>query len=342
MDKSLILAVAGSGKTSLLVGRLNEQERFLILTYTKNNFADLRSRVMQQFGCLPENIRLHTYFEFLYGFCFKPLLGDVSGCKGIDWDSKPSHFIKQKDPKYYFTDSGYLYHNRIAKLLDANNCMDEVKGRISKYFDHILIDEVQDFGGHDFDFLCTLASITPSVCLVGDFYQHTYSTSQDGNKRSSIYNSYDKYLNELVKVGYHSDNKTLSRSYRCSPTVCNFVQENLGIRIESHRTDETNITLIDDHDVAEQLFQEQHVVKLFYQDHHKYPCYSENWGKSKGQDHYQDVCVVMNPGTDKAFRSGKLNDLAPLTKSKLYVACTRSRGDLYLLPDKFIKGHKEK
>lgn len=37
---------------------------------------------------------------------------------------------------------------------------------------------------------------------------------------------------------------------------------------------------------------EHNVVKLFYEQH--YSCYSKNWGVSKGQDHYVDVCVVLN------------------------------------------------
>lgn len=30
----------------------------------------------------------------------------------------------------------------------------------------------------------------------------------------------------------------------------------------------------------------------------------------------------------------------PITKNKFYVACSRTKGDLYLVPDKFYKKYK--
>ena len=39
MDRRIILAVAGSGKTTFLINSLNLDRRFLIVTYTENNGA---------------------------------------------------------------------------------------------------------------------------------------------------------------------------------------------------------------------------------------------------------------------------------------------------------------
>jgi DNA helicase-2/ATP-dependent DNA helicase PcrA len=46
MDKSLILAVAGSGKTTLIVDKLNLEERFLLITYTINNTRNLKEAIV--------------------------------------------------------------------------------------------------------------------------------------------------------------------------------------------------------------------------------------------------------------------------------------------------------
>lgn len=81
-------------------------------------------------------------------------------------------------------------------------------------------------------------------------------------------------------------------------------------------------------------------MKLFYQESQRYGCYSENWRKSKGQDQHTDVCVVLNPNSYKSMNDGTLSELAPATKSKLYVACTRARGSLFFVPDVFIKKYK--
>ena len=74
MDKSVILAVAGSGKTSRLVASLDEDQRFLVVTYTESNHDDIRRKIIQRFGYFPANITLYTYFGFLHGFCYRPFL----------------------------------------------------------------------------------------------------------------------------------------------------------------------------------------------------------------------------------------------------------------------------
>ena len=48
MDKKLILAVAGAGKTYHIIERLDENNRFLIITYTVNNAENLRNDVIKK------------------------------------------------------------------------------------------------------------------------------------------------------------------------------------------------------------------------------------------------------------------------------------------------------
>ena len=64
VDKKLILAVAGSGKTTNLIDELNLTERFYLVTYTITNESLLRLRIIKKFGYLPNNIKVFTYFNF--------------------------------------------------------------------------------------------------------------------------------------------------------------------------------------------------------------------------------------------------------------------------------------
>lgn len=340
MDKTVVLAVAGSGKTKLLVDKLNEQNRFLVLTYTNNNQENLRSRVIERFGCIPPNITISGYFEFLYGFCLIPLLGDQLNCKGINWDLPPvwTRMIPRSNRAHYFDQNDLIYHNRMSRRIEG---MKDVNQRIEKYFDALLIDEAQDFGGHDLNFLCSLTQMDIAILLVGDFYQHTFDTSKDGPTNRNIYDDYDKYLAKLEKSGYQPDKKSLVKSYRCSPTTCAYVRDNLGIHIESQREVETSVINVKSQKDADALFYNPSVVKLFYQNSTRYPCYSDNWGNSKGQDHYIDVCIVLNPTSFKKFQTGKLDELNPQTKGKLYVACTRARGDIFFVSEKYYKKYKQ-
>jgi DNA helicase-2/ATP-dependent DNA helicase PcrA len=83
-------------------------------------------------------------------------------------------------------------------------------------------------------------------------------------------------------------------------------------------------------------------VKLFYEQHYLYDCFSENWGASKGADHFHDVCVVLNQTTWQAWQKGTFRNLSPITRNKLYVACSRARGDLHLAPEKLFKTLKKR
>ncbi|MEH6639961.1 MAG: hypothetical protein V7717_11840 [Porticoccaceae bacterium] len=143
-------------------------------------------------------------------------------------------------------------------------------------------------------------------------------------------------------MGFEPDGETLSYSYRCSPSVCRYVRENLGIAIDSHRDDETEIYELTTWVQAEQIINDDSIVKLFYQNSKKYPFYSKNWGECKGEDHYGDVCVVLNDNTHKKFVKNEQDTLAVLTKNKLYVALTRTRNRLFIIPEKVVKHIRSK
>lgn len=72
-------------------------------------------------------------------------------------------------------------------------------------------------------------------------------------------------------------------------------------------------------------------MKLHYQNGAKYGSCHKNWGETKGEDHYQNVCVLLNKSTSEKFFFGKLEELPPSTKNKLYVAITRAKGDVYFI-----------
>lgn len=83
-------------------------------------------------------------------------------------------------------------------------------------------------------------------------------------------------------------------------------------------------------------------IKLFYQSHTLYGCLSQNWGASKGLDHYQDICIILSPMHWKLLTAGKLETMKPGTRNKLYVACSRARGDIYFIPESLFKRFKIK
>jgi len=313
----------------------------MVVTYTENNYKNLHDRISSEYGCIPDRIRLYTYFSFLYSFCLRPFLGDKLSARGINWNAPPSFPRTPKtDSRHYLDNGRRLYSCRIADLLSTKDLMPDVKLRLSKYFDSFFVDEVQDFAGHDFNFLCDLASAALRTVLVGDFYQYTFDTSRDGSVNVNLHKALATYTSKLKEKDYEIDDTSLGKSYRCSPTVCDFVSQKIGIDIKSHRNDETKVVYVDSEAQADQLFHQSDIVKLFYQSHQKYPCFSDNWGASKGMDNYGSVCVVLNDKTDKLYKSGELTSLPPTTRNKLYVACTRSKADIHFVPEKYYRKYK--
>jgi DNA helicase-2/ATP-dependent DNA helicase PcrA len=284
MDKSVILAVAGSGKTSRLVESLDDERRFLIVTYTDSNHDNLRTKIIQRFGYFPANIALFTYFRFLHGFCYRPFLRSKKNTKGLTFKLPPTYpRYGLKDDRRYMASSRRLYANRLAKLIEQSNLISAVVTRMEKYFDAIFVDEVQDFAGHDFNFLLAISAAKMKVTFVGDFFQHTFDTSRDGNVNANLHDDYTAYKTRFTKAKLHVDTDSLKESRRCSRTVCDFITEKIGISIEAHDSRESVVRFEADPTAALAIYDDPKTVKLFYQAHHKYACYSQNWGHRRAQ-----------------------------------------------------------
>jgi archaellum component FlaG (FlaF/FlaG flagellin family) len=105
--------------------------------------------------------------------------------------------------------------------------------------------------------------------------------------------------------------------------------------ISSNRdeADNTSIQYITDFKIIGDILNDKEIIKLHYQDGAKAGFAHKNWGKVKGEDHHQDVCVLLNKKTAAKRKVGALVKLAPSTKNKLYVALTRARGNVYLIDE---------
>ncbi len=343
MGNQLVLAVAGAGKTTKILSSLAPEKRSLIVTYTQANFDNVRRSIRKKFGHIPHNIEVYTYFSFLYQFCFRPYCSYLIKDKSYRWEGpprvKPWDPSAQKDhPRHYWDANRYLYYNRVAKYLINNGVVPKIVARLDRFFDQLLIDEIQDFASYDFDFIIEIAKARADCLYVGDFHQHTFDTSRDGNKNTNLYkNGVTKFTDRFRGNGFDVDTTSLERTYRCTQQVCDFITNDIGIPISSNRLEKSKVHIVDSATEAMEIFENDQIVKLFYQGHNKYPCASNNWGRCKGLDHYNDVCVVLNSTTQKKFTDKDLSNLSESTKHKLYVACSRARGDLILMNEKLIR-----
>ncbi|MBE0392184.1 AAA family ATPase [Flavobacterium sp. PL002] len=337
MDKKVVFAVAGSGKTKLIIDELDEHKKSVVITYTTSNFENLKERIIKKFGYFPPNIKIYTYFTFLYSFCYKPFCNDLMKTKGINYFQQPNQYSKKGTRDHYVDKSDKLFFSRISKLIIEYNVIDDVVARIDKYFDNIFIDEIQDFASNDFNFIVALSATKTNLIYVGDFYQHTFDTSRDGTTRKSLHENYAKYQKEFQSGGISVDISTLIKSWRCNTTICQYIFENLKIPIESNSTATSIIKNLTDEKEIIQVFNDNAIIKLFYKEHYNFDCFSKNWGDCKGEDKYYDVCVVLNNTSYDKFLKNDLNNLALATKNKLYVAISRTKNNLYFVSEKLLK-----
>lgn len=82
-------------------------------------------------------------------------------------------------------------------------------------------------------------------------------------------------------------------------------------------------------------------TKLFYREHNRYGCFSMNWGASKGLDNFNDVCIVLGNTHWPFLIRNRLGDLPPSTRNKLYVTCSRSRGNIWFVPEKLLRSFRK-
>lgn len=332
-----MLSVAGSGKTKYIIDSLDCSKRTLIITYTNTNYENLRIRIIKKFGRWPENVTLNTYFSFLYNFCAQPLIQKQSYLKGITFNQTADMYIGESKRAYYFNDQNQAYSNRLAKLLKNPGTFGNLKARLTKYYEYLCVDEIQDFAANDFNLLISLFETNIAVLCVGDFYQHTFDTGRDLSTKSTLYKDYSKYQEHFLKAGLSVDLTTLNNSWRCPPSVCDFVSNTLGIAIKSNKNSDATVENVDTISDFVNLYNSDQVIKLFWEQSYNKGCYANNWGACKGMDEYNDVCIILTKQASEAYVEGNLKNLKPTTLSKLYVACTRANGNLYFVTEKLYK-----
>lgn len=344
-NKRLIHAVAGSGKTTTLIGKIDPTKKNLIITYTSENQNHLKRKLIDKFGRIPENTHVFGVFEFLYQFCLIPYLG--RRLNGINFSYKQKNYWDNNT----IDNSKRAIVNQLSKSLINGNivyggksykCKFDYLKRMDKFFDSVYIDECQDFTSDDFDWMMSLCQLEAEVLLVGDYYQKTFQTSSRGNKGKGTHSTYQNWKLAIEKAGFEIDEYSLMKSYRCPKTICDYITRNFNIKIEGieELSEQGTIQEIETQEEIESVMNDDGIMKLFYQKSQKYQCRSMNWGESKGTE-YEKICVVLNQSTYKHYKANTLNQLVEQTKAKLYVACTRTKGDLYFVEENNVKRYSK-
>lgn len=367
----LLVAAAGSGKTTFLVNRACEitSKTVLITTYTEANKTEIWQKIIKRKGYIPSNIKVQTWFSFLLQHGVRPyqsllneniheidigfyLTNEKSGKKidaegnQIIYKGKPLYWGEKDFIKYYFTSTLKIYSDKISKFIFSCNqaSNNEVINRISRIFSHIFIDEIQDLAGYDLELIKLFFRSDSSVLLVGDPRQVTYLTHTSSKFRKYSNGNIESFIeNELRNESIcELDKKTLNLSHRNNQLICNYsakLYPSLPVpkacdckECRDYAIDHIGIFLIKPCDVDQYLLRFKPVQLLWSTSTQCNTQYPYmNFGESKGATFNR---VLIYP-TNEMLKWIKNNNhqLKDETKAKLYVGITRARQSTAIIMD---------
>ena len=359
MAKKVILAVAGSGKTYHICHKIDPTKKNLILAYTHENIHNIQNELCDAYGCVPELTTVMTFDAFVYHNLILPYEPSIANhfstprftSRGICLSDPPPQRIKNENgemvynPLYkkkdklthYVTKKSQYYCATLSELAlqvkeGQESLINRAIARLNMFYDSVLIDEFQDFREFDYELIMKLAKHLNDVMLVGDYYQHSVSARNNTGKPFKTSKgdvSYADFVEGVLKSEFEVDTTTLSKSRRCSMDVCNYVSNKLEIDITSTGDHIGQVIWADD--IADEVLSNNLITKLVYSEATRYSFPALNWSYVKG-DTVDCACVILTKDFEKLNEDNfSTKKISISTLNKLYVAMTRSRGNLYLI-----------
>jgi DNA helicase-2/ATP-dependent DNA helicase PcrA len=346
MSNSVIIAAAGSRKTTYLVEECLRypDAKTLILTYTIENYNQLKTYLIEKNGTIPKKVKVITWYSFLLSDCARPYqnfvydqrrIENICFIQGISAKKIPKTNIE----KFYFHKGCEIYTDKISQF--ACLCNDVSKGlmakRLEKVYDRILIDEAQDLAGYDFDVLEILFDANIDVIVVGDCRQATYFTNCSprykkfkGKNITNLFKSWEQ--EQLCSIIEKCE------CYRCNQPICDFADKlypDLPKTISKNNevTGHDGIFSVTTDDVYDYYKNYEPIVlrDMIKRDTLRLP--AKNFGISKGQT-FDRILIFPNGPIKEYLAKGNPNKLASKTKANLYVGITRARYSVAFVYDK--------
>ncbi|MEM1438727.1 MAG: UvrD-helicase domain-containing protein [Pseudomonadota bacterium] len=368
MRRQLVLAAAGAGKSELIVSDTLDYaalgKSVLVLTYTENNQSELLRKLCRVNRAVPNGVDVKGWFTFLLEDLIRPyqscLLEDRVG--GVFLNSFDPHKRNQRaipgrgesidgafNSAHFLTHSDKLAHTaHISKLACRIQRKSQRKPttRLAAIYDAILIDEVQDLVGWDFEVLKNISAMSSlDMCCVGDFRQTVYLTH---NTRKSPSTSKQK-AEAFRSMGFTQ--APLSSSWRCIAEICTFadlVHEDVGLydptssnvlSVPEQFSAHTGVFTVPESLIEEYLERYNPVILRHSRRARQDLCVGReafNFGQSKGLGFDRTLIIPTTAqldfldGNRQAFESSKTEK----AKNSFYVALTRARYSVAILTDR--------
>lgn len=365
MSNKLLLAGAGTGKTTYIVEQaLKETKRILITTFTIKCRDEIKDKLIKKKGYIPKNIIVQTWFSFLLEHGILPYKKDleikeinginfVEGKSGLKYISKngiPVYYGEKDFNKYYFDSHNRIYTDKLAKLvLKINEASVGLSfRRIESVFDKIFIDEVQDMVGYDLEIIKQFAELGNNLVIVGDPRQNIYNTHCDSKYDKYSNGRIDEFItNECKGFNFDIDNNSLNICRRCHKDIVDFLNDfycdydKLGcIDIPINKSQGIFVVKTQDLDKYLKIYkpmQLRYNKKVRVNADYK----SVNYRNSKGCTYNRTIIYPTNDLKTYLKTGKEINKIS--TKNAIYVALSRAVDSVAIVYDGSIcKGLKIK
>lgn len=345
MANHLTLAVAGSRKTQGLVehcAALPPTRRVLVVTFTQRNQHELSQRLAKAIG-LQTNVEVMGWYTLLIRHFARPFLPLVflgRRVQGFDYEGLPNRFAK--DEQRFFNPAGALYAAELGKL--ANILVEQSRGallyRLENLYDEILVDEVQDLSGWDWELLEKLFASRIDIRMVGDIRQSVLSTSPRTRKNKQY--AYAQALAWFLAKQRRGEIEIEFRNttWRCSPDVARFSDTIFNPAwgfpatqsLNEIRTDHDGVFLLSQRNVLAYVerFRPQ-CLRVNVRSGTRFELDYVNFKVAKGAT-YERVLIIATGPIATFLQRG--NSLAPGPAATFYVAVTRAQQSVAIVLDR--------
>lgn len=340
----LIIAAAGAGKTTYLINEALKQDReVLITTYTEANEIEIKNKFIKIHGSIPKNVTIQTWFSMLLQHGVKPyqdylidkkingmlLVNEQSGLK---FRGKFPIYYKDEDvDKHYFSKEYKIYSDKLSKFVFK--CNEKSKGavfdRLSRIYDYIFIDEVQDLAGYDLELIKLLFQTDSNIVLVGDHRQTTYNTHWEKKNKQYQYGKIKEFIqDQCKKTSVEIDEISLNCSYRNNELICQFSSKlfpdyTVPTSNQNDEVEHKGIFFIKEEDVDVYLTKYQPLqLRADRRKQVNINHAAMNFGESKGLG-FDRVLIYPTKPILEFILNNKILD--GTSRAKFYVAITRAR-----------------
>ncbi|MER7244451.1 UvrD-helicase domain-containing protein [Kribbella sp. NPDC000426] len=331
------LAVAGARKTQSIVDACAGApagRRILTLTYTLTGQAELEGRLQRACtaGQAPEVLGWYAFLMRHWIRPYLPLLFPGHKLRGLNFEGEPARGRFATGAPRYLDSDDNAYKLYLSKLAHEVSKISggAVIDRLSRLYDEIYIDEVQDLTGCDLHIVQALLESDIDVYMVGDIRQSVYDTNaRDQNLRQFRGLKMVDWFEQQRDAGrLHIDH--LSTTWRSNQIIATFSDTIIAkygfeptVSMHESEADHTGVFAVRFEDVGAYVAAfDPMCIRDTVKTAADVDLPFMNFGKVKGLT--TDHVMIFPPSTVAKFIA-QGTSLADGTACGLYVAVTRAR-----------------